>query len=255
MLRCSGRSYLDRYTVILVSSRDCSHITWSRNSASVSLLATETTIHRDIIYLRDQIYKTNSNRKRSDLITKSDDSVDMRRRIFSDDNNIREQSKRYCSDQKFSISRTNQAHRYSNSLHQRKNDRRIHRFNLRVCRSNDSWRFDKITNQRQICSISRRSKNRIIIVSTKRLATTICENLSTLFATTISENWIKFAFDHIISSYIIFDHCWMSISHTQNVSKRNFFVCTTNFKKCNSDSISMRAKQSSSHLITSFLSI
>jgi hypothetical protein len=40
MLRCSSRSYLVRYTVILVTSRDCNHITWSRNSASVSLLAT-----------------------------------------------------------------------------------------------------------------------------------------------------------------------------------------------------------------------
>jgi hypothetical protein len=40
ILRCSGRSYPVRYTVILVTSRDCSHITWSRNPASVSLLAT-----------------------------------------------------------------------------------------------------------------------------------------------------------------------------------------------------------------------
>jgi hypothetical protein len=40
MLRCPGRSYFARYTVILVTSRDCNHITWFRNSASVSLLAT-----------------------------------------------------------------------------------------------------------------------------------------------------------------------------------------------------------------------
>jgi hypothetical protein len=40
MLRCSSRSYLARYTVILVTSRDCNHITWFRNSAFVSLLAT-----------------------------------------------------------------------------------------------------------------------------------------------------------------------------------------------------------------------
>jgi hypothetical protein len=40
MLRCSSRSYLVRYTVILVTSRDCNHITWFRNLASVSLLAT-----------------------------------------------------------------------------------------------------------------------------------------------------------------------------------------------------------------------
>ncbi len=40
MLRCSNRSYFVRYTVILVTSRDCNHITWFRNSASVSLFAT-----------------------------------------------------------------------------------------------------------------------------------------------------------------------------------------------------------------------
>jgi hypothetical protein len=37
---CSNRSYFARYTVILITSRDCNHITWFRNSASVSLLAT-----------------------------------------------------------------------------------------------------------------------------------------------------------------------------------------------------------------------
>ncbi len=132
-------------------------------------LILETTIHRDIIYLRDRIYETNSNRKKSDLITKSDDSINMRRRIFSNDDDIRKQSKRYCFNQKLSISRTNQEHRYSNLLYQRKNDRRIHRFNLRVYRLNDNWRFNKIINQRQICSISRRSRDRIAIVSAKRL--------------------------------------------------------------------------------------
>jgi hypothetical protein len=40
MLKWSSRSYPARYTVTLVTSRDCSHITWFRNSASVSLLAT-----------------------------------------------------------------------------------------------------------------------------------------------------------------------------------------------------------------------
>ncbi len=40
MLRCSSRSYFVRYTVILITSRDCSHITWFRNPTSVSLLAT-----------------------------------------------------------------------------------------------------------------------------------------------------------------------------------------------------------------------
>jgi hypothetical protein len=40
MLRCPNRSYFARYTIILITSRDCNHITWFRNSASVSLLAT-----------------------------------------------------------------------------------------------------------------------------------------------------------------------------------------------------------------------
>jgi hypothetical protein len=39
MLRCSNRSYFAWYTVILITSRDCNHITWFRNSAFVSLLA------------------------------------------------------------------------------------------------------------------------------------------------------------------------------------------------------------------------
>jgi hypothetical protein len=41
MLRCPNRSYSARCTVILVTSRDCNHITWFRNSVSVSLLATK----------------------------------------------------------------------------------------------------------------------------------------------------------------------------------------------------------------------
>jgi hypothetical protein len=40
MLKCSGRSYLVWYTIILITSRDRNHITWFRNSASVSLLTT-----------------------------------------------------------------------------------------------------------------------------------------------------------------------------------------------------------------------
>ncbi len=69
-------------------------------------------INRDVIYLWDRIHRTNVNRERNYLITKSDDSADMWRPIFSNDNNIREQSKSHCSDQEFSISRTNKAHRY-----------------------------------------------------------------------------------------------------------------------------------------------
>jgi hypothetical protein len=40
MLRWSSRSYFAWYTIILVTSRDCNHITWFRNLVSVSLLAT-----------------------------------------------------------------------------------------------------------------------------------------------------------------------------------------------------------------------
>jgi hypothetical protein len=40
MLGWPDRSYPARYTVILITSRDCNHITWFRNPASVSLLAT-----------------------------------------------------------------------------------------------------------------------------------------------------------------------------------------------------------------------
>jgi hypothetical protein len=138
----------------------------------------ETTTHRDIIYLWNRIYEINFNRKKNHLITKFNDSADMRCRIFSNDNDIREQLKRYCLDQKFLISRTNQAHQYSNSFHQRKNNRKIHQFNLRVYRLNDNWRFEKIINQKQICSISRCFRNRVITFSKNVFETTICENLS-----------------------------------------------------------------------------
>jgi hypothetical protein len=40
MLKCSSRDYFAQCTVILITSHDCNHITWSRNSASVSLFAT-----------------------------------------------------------------------------------------------------------------------------------------------------------------------------------------------------------------------
>jgi hypothetical protein len=62
MLRCSNRSYSARYTVVLVTSRDCNHITWFRNPASVSLLATFS--HRTWI-AGDFFHHLNSLKKRS----------------------------------------------------------------------------------------------------------------------------------------------------------------------------------------------
>ncbi len=53
MLKWSNRSYFARYTVILVTSRDCNHITWSRNPAFVSLLATR--ISLKLLYCNDII--------------------------------------------------------------------------------------------------------------------------------------------------------------------------------------------------------
>jgi hypothetical protein len=100
-------------------------------------------------------------------------------------------------------------HRYSNLCHQKENDRKFHRFNLRVYRLNDKWRFNKIINQKQIYSISHRFKNRIIILLTKFFrgnnlwklinvfATTICESLSTFFATTICESLSHFRDNHL----------------------------------------------------------
>jgi hypothetical protein len=40
ILKCSNRSYFAWYIIMLITSRDCNHITWSLNSAFVSLLAT-----------------------------------------------------------------------------------------------------------------------------------------------------------------------------------------------------------------------
>ncbi len=130
-------------------------------------------INRDVIYLRNRIYEINRRRKENYMITKSHDSINMWCRGFSNDNDIRKQSKNYCFDKEFSISRANQTHWHSNSLHQRKNDRRICKFNLRAHRSNDNWRFDQIIDKRQICSISRRIRNRIT-----SFITTICESIS-----------------------------------------------------------------------------
>ncbi len=72
------------------------------------------------------------------MITKFSSSINLRYQLFSNCDNLREQSRRHCFDQEFSISRMNKAHRYSNSLHQRKNDRRFHRFDLRVYRLNNN---------------------------------------------------------------------------------------------------------------------
>jgi hypothetical protein len=59
MLKCPGRSYLARYTATLATSRDCSHITWSRrNPASVSLLATLCRRHSD--YLSERKSESNA---------------------------------------------------------------------------------------------------------------------------------------------------------------------------------------------------
>jgi hypothetical protein len=49
MLKWSNRSYFIRYTIILVTSRDCNHISWFRNSAFVSLLATINTSFNDFV--------------------------------------------------------------------------------------------------------------------------------------------------------------------------------------------------------------
>ncbi len=72
------------------------------------------------------------------MTTKSTNSAHLRCRLFSDRSNLQEQSRSHCSDQEFSISRSNQAHRHSNSLHQKENDRRINRFNFHIYEANDN---------------------------------------------------------------------------------------------------------------------
>ncbi len=122
----------------------------------------KTSLDRDIVHLRNRIHKTDVSCQKNYLITKSDDSTDVWRRIFSNDNDIRRQSRDHCSDQKFSVSRTNKAHRYSNSLYQKKSDRRIYWSVLRAHRSDDSWRSNQITDQRQIRSVFRRFRDWIV---------------------------------------------------------------------------------------------
>jgi hypothetical protein len=70
-------------------------------------LILKTSINRDAIHLRSRIYKANRRRKEDYLTTKFHDSVDMWCRIFSNDNDIREQSKNHYFDKEFSISRAN----------------------------------------------------------------------------------------------------------------------------------------------------
>ncbi len=57
------------------------------------------------------------------MITKFIDLVHLRCQLFSNRSNLREQSRNHRSDQEFSVSRSNQVHRHSNSLHQKENDR------------------------------------------------------------------------------------------------------------------------------------
>jgi hypothetical protein len=117
------------------------------------------------------------------MITKSSDSTDLRYRLFSSSDNLREQSKSNRASKEFSVSRSNQAHRYSNSLHQKKSDRRIDRFSVHIHRSNDSRRSDEITDQKQIHSVSSRFRNKIRLATSSRFESrdrdesTSCESL------------------------------------------------------------------------------
>jgi hypothetical protein len=112
----------------------------------------------------------------------------MRRWIFSDDDDIEKQSKRYCFNQKFSISRTNQTHRYSNSLHWRK---MIKKFidlidvfidQMIIDDLTKSLMKDKLIQFRVVLEIESLSFQQ------NAFATTICESLSTSFATAICES-------------------------------------------------------------------
>ncbi len=59
----------------------------------------------------------------------------------------------------------------------KKNDQRIHRFSLHIHESNDNWRIDKITNQKQIRSISNHFRNKIRFIASNRDESTSYENL------------------------------------------------------------------------------
>ncbi len=72
------------------------------------------------------------------MITKFIDSVHLQCRLSLNHNNLRKQSRNHCSDQEFSISRLNQTHRHSNSLHQKESDRRINRFSLHTYETNNN---------------------------------------------------------------------------------------------------------------------
>jgi hypothetical protein len=70
-------------------------------------LIIEATINRDFIHLRNRVHRSNSNRQENHMTTKFINLVHLRCQLFSSRNNLREQSRNYCSDQEFSISRSN----------------------------------------------------------------------------------------------------------------------------------------------------
>jgi hypothetical protein len=117
------------------------------------------------------------------MTTKSSDLVDLRYRLFSSDDNLREQLKDNRANKKSSVSRSNQAHRYSNSFHQKKSDQRIDRFSVHIHKSDDNRRSDEIIDQKQIHSVSNRLRNRIRLAtlsqieSRNRDKSTSCESL------------------------------------------------------------------------------
>jgi hypothetical protein len=110
MLRWSNRSYLARYTVILVTSRDCSHITWFRNPASVSLLATSRAFKKRWSLKRWRCRVSSSSferrvlskhvwftRRLSDLLLFTHRFLDMRRMIAQITSSIQRRSLSRCS--------------------------------------------------------------------------------------------------------------------------------------------------------------
>jgi hypothetical protein len=181
-------------------------------------LIIEAIINRDSIYLRSRVHRSNSNRQENHMTTKFISSVHLRCRLFSDRNNLREQLRSHCSDQEFSVSRSNQAHRHSNSLHQRESDRRINRFSLHTHETDDNRWFNKIINQKQIRSVSNRFKDKIRLITSSQIESRRIESSRVESnRVTWSRQAVRAYFNnHIISLYIIFDHCWVSFSRARN---------------------------------------
>jgi hypothetical protein len=139
-------------------------------------------------------------------------------RIRIDQYHTLRQSRRYRTDQEFSESRSNKAHRFTVTLSKRKNWRRFHQVRIRFHSRSDSRRSDQDFISRQVQSVSISTESEIKHFFLVFLFDT--EDFYDFNETFISN------FRSSFTSYIIYHQREMSISHALSERKRKFsFIC------------------------------